>query len=317
MKKKLVCYGLMLAAAIQSVTSYADDTSTIVTAPTKQENSKTFTMIKVGNNGAPAKVTLDTGSSMLVLEQQYVKNYVPDPSNRIVTMGYGNGAKIVKGTIGYANVTLNTQPKITANNVPILIVPNNTFTDRAGIMGVEMSNQTSVWRYLPEPYNQMMVVNGPASTVSFGIVSNAEINTYATYRLNMGRCNNSVNPQQGRDGITCWATRKIPVNYTFSDNTGNVVYKATYNTIFDTGGGLTHFYLQPIPDELDNSIQNKTFNGSLAMSLDSATQGTISLPSTKVVKIINNNRNVVNSGNQVFYDKTVLFDAQQGLIGFK
>ena len=149
---------LFTTLAIYSIASfaYADD-AVLVTAPTQQENTKTFVTINVGNNGQAAKVTLDTGSSMLVIEKQYVSHFQPDPSNRSISMGYGNGAKVVKGSIGYADVTLNTTPKITAKNVPILMVPNNTFTDRAGIMGVEMGNQTSVWRYLPVPYNQMML----------------------------------------------------------------------------------------------------------------------------------------------------------------
>lgn len=317
MKKVIMCCSLIFAASVLSTVSYADDASTIVTAPTKQENTKTFTMIKVGNNGAPAKVTLDTGSSMLVLEKQYVKNFTPDPSNRTITMSYGNGAKTVKGSIGYADVTLNTKPKITAKNVPILMVPNNTFTDRAGIMGVEMGNQTAVWRYLPTPYNQMMIVNGPASTVSFGNIPDAQINTFANYQLNEGRCNNSIQPDAAHQNITCWATRRIPVDYIFSNAAGDTVYKATYNTIFDTGGGLTHFYLQPIPNELQNILQNKTLNGDLSMSLNSENQGTINIPVTQSVKIFPSKRNVVNSGNQVFYDKTVLFDAQDGVIGFK
>ena len=239
---------LFTTLAIYSIASfaYADD-AVLVTAPTQQENTKTFVTINVGNNGQAAKVTLDTGSSMLVIEKQYVSHFQPDPSNRSISMGYGNGAKVVKGSIGYADVTLNTTPKITAKNVPILMVPNNTFTDRAGIMGVEMGNQTSVWRYLPVPYNQMMVVNGPASTVSFGNIPDAQINTYATYQLDEGRCNNSIQPDAAHQGITCWATRKIPVDYTFSNAMGETIFKATYNTVFDTGGGLTHFYLQPIP----------------------------------------------------------------------
>ncbi len=309
---------ILTTLAIYSIASFAyADNATLVTAPTKQENTKTFTTIKVGQNGQPAKVTLDTGSSMLVLEKQYVKNFQPDPTNRTISMGYGNGAKIVKGSIGYADVTLNTTPKITAKNVPILMVPNNTFTDRAGIMGVEMGNQTSVWRYLPAPYNQMMIVNGPASTVSFGSIPDEQINAFATYQLDEGRCNNSIQPDASHQNITCWATRKIPVDYTFSNANGDTVYKATYNTVFDTGGGLTHFYLQPLPNELQNFVQNKTLNGGLSMSLNTENQGAINIPVTQSVKIFPSKRNVVNSGYQVFYDKTALFDAKDGVIGFK
>lgn len=306
----LLMFGLMPAA-------YAEVSSTVVTAPTLQTSKKTMTMIYVGDSATPAKVTLDTGSSMLVLEKQYVSNFKADLSGKTVSMGYGNGAMTVHGQIVYTNVTLNTNPKITAVNVPVLMVPNGTFPGRAGIMGVEMNNQTSVWKHLPAPYNEMMVVNGPDSTVSFGELSSNDVNQFSTYQLNQSRCNNTVQPEADYAGITCWATRKIPVTYTFKSPDGQVVFDAQYNTVFDTGGVLTHFYLQPVPDAVAQLTQGKTFNGKLGMRLDSNNAGAINLPATDNVKVFVSKRNMVNSGYRVFYEKTVLFDARDGVVGFK
>jgi hypothetical protein len=291
--------------------------SQLLSAPIIQENTKTFTMIKVGDNGPAAKVTLDTGSSMLVLEEQFVKNYRAGQSNNLITMGYGNGAKIVQGKVVYASVSLNTNPQIIAQDVPILMVPNGTFRGHAGIMGVEMSNQTSVWMHLPAPYNQMMIINSQKSIVSFGTIPESEMDTFAQFHLKEGKCNNRIKPEPAYENITCWATRKIPVTYTFQLPNGRIVYKAQYNTIFDTGGVLTHFFLQPIPGQIKPFIQNKTFNGNLSMVLDTSNQGAVAIPATQVTKIFKNKRNVVNSGYQVFYEKCALFNSRDGIVGFK
>lgn len=313
---KAGCVGLLTMA---SSMAFAEDGSSLATAPVTHEHSKTFTMIKVGDEGTPAKVTLDTGSSMLVLEAQYLKSYRADASNKAVTMSYGNkGTQRMNGAIVYANVALNTNPVIIARDVPIVMVPNGTFHDgRAGIMGMEMSNQTSLWKHLPSPYNQMMVINGPASTVSFGSLSDNDINTFATVQLNEGRCNNNVTPESNYANSTCWATRKVPVNYTFTSSDGKVVYKATYHTIFDTGGDNTHLFVQPVPNALKPYLQNTIFAGVVTMGINSDNQPNFMIPTTQVVGVVKSKRNVVNSGNQVFYDKTVLFDAKDGMIGFK
>lgn len=301
-----------------SVTLASAAFSEMATAPVTQESTKTFTIVTVGEAGLPAKVTLDTGSSMLVLEQRFVKN---DQTPRVATsmnMSYGNGGMNVHGQVVSADVTLNTTPSIVAHHVPILMVPNGTFKDRAGIMGVEMSNQTSVWRHLPSPYNQMMIVNGPARTVSFGQLSDEELNTFAKIQLNEGRCGNGkVNANLLAKDAICFATRTIPVNYTFKSSNGEVVYNATYHTVFDTGGGLTHFYLQPIPQAISHLLQNKNFQGSVIMQIDTDNQGALNLPSTEKITVVKSKRNVVNSGHAVFYNKTVLFDAKDGMIGFK
>ncbi|HEU5281053.1 MAG TPA: hypothetical protein VFU82_03625 [Gammaproteobacteria bacterium] len=316
--KKFFSQGVIVLAVfgVASV-SYADENLNKVTAPTLQTNKKTMTMVYVGNSTTPAKVTLDTGSSMLVLEKQYLSNARADLSGKTVSMGYGNGAMMVHGQIVYTDVTLNTTPKITAVNVPVLMVPDGTFSDRAGIMGVEMNNQTSVWRHLPAPYNEMMVVNGPDSTVSFGELSRDEVNQFAVYQLNEGRCNNTVQPEAAYAGIACWATRKIPVTYTFKSADGEVVFDAQYNTVFDTGGVLTHFYLQPVPDAVAELTQGQTFNGKLGMRLESNNAGVINLPATDNIKVFVSKRNEVNSGYRIFYEKTVLFDARDGVVGFK
>lgn len=312
---RLFNYSVLLIAMGLSSVSYA--AGELATAPTMQTNTKTFVNIYVGDSTAPAKVTLDTGSSMLVLEKQYLTNFRADLSGETVTMGYGNGSRIVHGKMVYTNVTLDTTPKITAINVPVLMVPDGTFSDRAGIMGMEMGNQTSVWRHLPAPYHQMMVVNGPASTVSFGELSSDEVNQFATFKLNEGRCMNVIEPEGDNAGITCWRTRKIPVTYTFQSADGKVVFEGQYNTIFDTGGGLTHFYLKPVPEAVAQLTEGQTFNGGLGMRLTSDNLGAVDLPATDKIKVFVSKRNVVNSGYPVFYQKTVLFDARDGVIGFK
>lgn len=312
---KLAPMLLFLSLSAAFTAAYAD--AALVTAPTNQANKKTYTMITVGDGTTPVKVTLDTGSSMLVLEKQYVSNFRSDLANNAMTIGYGNGAMVVHGRVVYANVTLNTTPAITATDVPILMVPNGTFKDRGGIMGVEMNNQTSVWKHLPAPYNEMMIVNGPDSTVSFGELSHDDINSFATVQLNESTCANAIQPEPPYAELPCWATRKIPVTYTFKTLDNQVVYQGQYNTIFDTGGVLTHFFLQPVPDEIAQLTQNQTFNGLVTMSLNSNNLGVVQLPATQQIKMVASKRNVANSGFRVFHEMAVLFDARDGVVGFK
>lgn len=184
-------------------------------------------------------------------------------------------------------------------------------------MGVEMNNQTSVWKHLPAPYNEMMVVNGPDATVSFGELSNDAVNSFANVQLSQSKCNNSVQPEPAYSGFTCWATRKIPVTYTFKSADKQVVYQGDYNTVFDTGGVLTHFFLQPIPDNVSQLMQKQSFKGMVTMSLNSNNAGAVNLPATEQVQVVSSKRNVANSGFRVFYEKSVLFDAKDGIVGFK
>lgn len=53
------------------------------------------------------------------------------------------------------------------------------------------------------------------------------------------------------------------------------------------------------------------------MVLDTSNQGVVAIPATQVTKIFKNKRNVVNSGYQVFYKKSALFNSRDGVIGFK
>lgn len=314
MKQRFILSCLALAMFSATPAAYAGLNS--ISMPITQANTKTYTTITAGG-GKAAKVTVDTGSSLLVLEKQYLGQYRKDPANQRITTGYGNGAKIVHGVLVYADVTLNTTPATTAVNVPILMVPNGTFHGSAGIMGVEMSNQTSLWKHLPNPYNQMMIIDNPNNTVTFGDFSNEQVGTFGMVQLNESRCNNTVKPESPYDTLTCWGTRKIPVTYMFQSNTGEVLFKHTYNTVFDTGGVLTHFFLQPIPQAIQPSLSGQDYQGSIVMQLDTNNQGSITLPATQAVKVFNNDRNVVNSGFEVFNQKAVLFDSRNGVIGFK
>lgn len=314
MKKMLSLSFIALAVVGVSPIAYAD--ANAISIPITQANTKTYTTITAGG-GKSAKVTVDTGSSLLVLEEQYLGQYRADPNNQRITTGYGNGAKIVHGALVYADVVLNTSPATTAVNVPILMVPNGTFHGSAGIMGVEMNNQTSVWKHLPDPYNQMMIVDNPHNKVTFGRFSNADMNAFATVQLDTSRCSNTVKPESPYDTITCWATRKIPATYVFHSPTGEVIFNQSYNTVFDTGGVLTHFFLQPIPDAIQPNVKGQDYSGYVVMKLDTMNQGTITLPTTQAIKVFGNNRNEVNSGFKLFSKKTVLFNARDGVIGFK
>lgn len=98
--------------------------------------------------------------------------------------------------------------------------------------------------------DRMMIINSQKSTVSFETIPESEMNTFAQFHLKEGKCNNRIKPEPAYENITCWATRKIPVTYTFQSPDGRTVYKAQYNTNFDTSGVLTHFFLQPIPGQI-------------------------------------------------------------------
>lgn len=292
----------------------------MISAPiTKFNKARIGTDIFVGKGNTSEKkafVEIDTGSSRLVIEKQYLTNYQATDKKVSVNYGYDYLKSKHTGTLVYSDITFNTQPKITAKHVPIIMVPNGTFKGYAGILGLKMSTQNSPWNYLPSPYNQLMIIDGQKQTISFGASTKEILSKYTTYKIkNTVKCHNSVTPRSPIDKTKCWDPY-VPVKYTIIDKDGKVIFDKTIQTLFDSGGYYTHILLPKIPEQLKQHISKGLL---VNISIKSAlfTSYKFHIPTTTVVRASQQHKSEVNSGHALFYDKSVLFDSANGIVGVK
>ena len=230
----------------------------MISAPiTKFHKARIGTDIFVGKGNISDKkafVEVDTGSSRLVLEKKYFTNYQATNKKITINYCYGNLKSKVIGELVYSNITFNTEPKITAKHVPIIMVPNGTFKGYAGILGLKLATQNSPWNYLPSPYNQLMIIDGPKQTISFGSSSKEILDKYTTYKIKSTvKCHNTVTPRSPIDKTKCWYPY-VPVKYTIVDKDGKVIFDKAIQTLFDSGGYYTHLLFSKIPGQLKQHI---------------------------------------------------------------
>ncbi|QIW10702.1 hypothetical protein [Francisella sp. LA112445] len=292
----------------------------MISAPiTKFHKARIGTDIFVGKNNTSEKkafVEIDTGSSRLVIEKQYLTNYQATDKKITINYGYGNLKSKIIGELVYSDVTFNTQPKVTAKHVPIIMVPNGTFKGYAGILGLKLATQNSPWNYLPSPYNQLMIIDGPKQTISFGASSKETLNKYTTYKIkNTVRCHNTVIPRYPINQTKCWDPN-VPIRYTLVNKDGEIIFDKTINTLLDSGGYYTHILLHKIPEELKQYVKNgRLVNSKIKSAL--FTSNDFNIPITTYVRASKHREDKVNSGHALFYDKSVLFDSANGIIGVK
>lgn len=277
--------------------------------------------IKTGDSNKTANVMVDTGSSMLVLKEKYLADYTKTSIK--IKLSYGEGSDVVLGDLVYSDVHFDTKPVITATQVPIVMVSNNTpssiFSGADGILGLEMNNQLSTRLHLPYPFNQMIIINGTDLKLTFGDLTDSQSEEYAYYQLKKGNCINNTTPLSPYDEITCWATRQIPVDYTIKDNSNSTICSGKMDSIFDSGGNDTNFEFNPIPGCLSDHISDGKLQGTISSAkLETNNAGNIDIPTTNTVKVTNSiSDSKVNSGYKLFYEKTVLFDQKNGIVGIK
>jgi hypothetical protein len=328
MKKQFIQFILSKFLAVFLVSTlfaYANDqfVSVPITKFNKTELGTSIYVGKEGENKQKAFVEIDTGSQWLVIEEAYVSNYIK--TNRKYKMSYGVGAKTdIEGHIAFADITFESSPSITAKHVPIIIVPNGSMKKVSGsgihgILGLKMDTQNTPWNYLPEPYNQVMILNGPELNMSFGPSSDTLLKQYHTFQLpQLKGCVNLIKPRSPIDQSKCWVVDTVPVTYTFTNLKGKVIAKDTVNTIFDSGGVDTHFVMPNLPEGIHakNCAERCLLKHVKIKSATFADSGYY-IPMTKNVRYSKGKKRVSNSGFTVFYNKSMLFDLKNGLIGVK
>jgi hypothetical protein len=260
---------------------------------------------------------MDTGSSLLVIEKQYLTNYQSTNKKVSITYGYNKQSSKDAGVLVYSDLTFDTTPKITAKHIPIIMVPDGTFKHRgfAGVLGLKLDTQNSPWNYLPEPYNQTMIIDGPALTMSFGPSSKEVTSQFHTYQITeTTTCQNKVKPRPPINQTKCW-NPYVPVTYSLVNEQGKIVYNGIVPTLFDSGGYDTHLLLPKIPPKLKQFVKNGFLKGKVKSAYFS--KDNYPIPTTNEVKVSQQKKLEVNSGHDLFYNKAVLFDSANGIVGVK
>lgn len=276
-----------------------------------------------GNDLNWATAEFDTGSQLLFMKESYLAgtNYIA--TGETITTDF-NGGKSLSGQLVYADIEVNTSPiTITANNVPVVMIDDNGFinaglpTNIDAIIGSEMNNQVALWRYFSYPYNETLVFNRPELKLHIGALSNSDIEAnFVYYQLQArtdGCLNYDIEISSPYNQLTCWAARKIEISYTFTYN--SQVDTVPYNSLFDTGGGDTHFFIDPIPSFLSDAIVDGVYQGTITANLQTVNNGAMTIPTTNTVKVTQSSANSVNFGFEIFNSKEVLFDYKNGVVG--
>ncbi|MCF6807911.1 hypothetical protein L3V79_06075 [Thiotrichales bacterium 19S9-12] len=273
------------------------------------------TSIQIGNNTKPSLVIVDTGSPWLLIQEQHLSDY--EDTGKKVNVGYGYGQSVQRfdGKVVYADITLNTTPKVIIKKVPIIMVPDGAFHGSAGILGLRLHTQSSLFNYLPPPYNEAMIVNAPQGELVFTKSSNKLIKDFHTIQLRKSPCYNLVKPRKPIDQTSCWQSGRIPVTYHFVDHLGKTILKNTYGTLFDSGGVITQFALKKIPTKLKKNTIRNFFEGRIESAVFGDTK--YKLPMSDTVKVTQSSSNHINSGPVLFFERAILYDSFKGVVGVK
>ncbi|WP_150467092.1 hypothetical protein [Francisella sp. SYW-9] len=308
------------ASQLTDTTNDALEKPKMISAPIKRfHKARIGTAIFVGKGNMSEKkafVEIDTGSSRLVLEKKYLSNYQATDKKVTINYGYANLKSKVIGELVYSDITFDTQPKVTAKHVPIIMVPNGTFKGYAGILGLKLATQNSPWNYLPSPYNQLMIIDGPKQAISFGASTRETLDKYTTYKIRSTvRCHNTVTPRDPINKTKCWDPY-VPVRYTLINNNGEVIFDKTIRTLLDSGGYYTHLLFSRVPERLKQYIKkDQLVNSKLKSALFASSD--LNIATTTFVRASQYREDRVNSGHALFYTKSVLFDSTNGIIGVK
>ncbi|MCF6765581.1 hypothetical protein L3V82_07335 [Thiotrichales bacterium 19S3-7] len=311
----LLPYSLYASSDSNTNKTYDDKKGYSSLALVKGNKVRLYSKLKVGNQSPEVLVIVDTGSSWLLLEERFVSDY--QETGRTIKTGYGynKGTKHVVGKLVYADVTLNSIPKLIAKKVPIIMVPNGSIKGISGILGLKINTQNSLLNYLPKPYNEVVIIDAPNKKLTFTKSSKSLLKNYQTFKLRKGGCSNLAAPIIPINQVKCWQPGKIPITYTFVDDKGNVILKNTFGTLFDSGGVNTQFALAKLPNVLEKNSKDGYLKGKIKSAVFVGTN--YQIPTTEHIKITKSMSNHINSGYLLFYDRTVLFDTVLGVVGIK
>lgn len=275
-------------------------------------------MVSIG--GGPQIVAeIDTGSEITVIDESAVGTNITKTAESI-TVTYGAGTNTVSGYLAYGTVQFTTSSGstlTTSSTTPILVVESGSVNQGGGnnaVLGMRMDNQVSSRLFLPAPYNQMMVLNRSESFITFGTLTESQLQQFATINQQQITCVNLKVPNTASNN--CWGTMESSVTYSYSLVSGGTG-STNYTTIFDSGEAIGNFYLgSGIPDWM--TLDGRTITNQLSATINTNT-GPLILPLTTPMHYtqpLESSSNTVNPGNQLFNSYQVLFNQTNGTMGF-
>lgn len=283
-----------------------------VTVPLHQY-APTRTGVYLSDGGSqPFMAALDTGSSLLVIEQA---NLGPDAQNtgQQATVQYANSS--ITGTIYLANVWLNNNSNLsTASPAPILVVPNGSLSgfSETAVFGVKMDNQVSAKNFLAYPYNQMMTIDRLDNALTVGTLSATVINSFTTVQLDQTACVNYGLSYTASN--SCWYDRGVPVTYSIS---GDPNAPRVIDSIFDSGAPFSIYYVKTQPAWITLNNQGYISNPMTASFNIGGQTLSIPLTSDVILNVSPDNTERFNTGYLVFGNYKILLDQADGMIGLK
>lgn len=299
--------------------------STAVSQPSSSQNitiatynynpgNKTGVQIEVGGS-MPINAEIDTGSELTVINESVVGTNIIK-TNQFESITYGGGQNTVSGYLAYGSVTFTTTSGIQINSspdTPLLVVTQGSVDDGGGnnaILGMRMNTQASVRLYLPEPYNQMMILNRSLNLLTFGALTSNQLTSFADIQQVSTPCANYHIPMT--INTTCWNLSRDSINYNVTSSGSESTYN--YSTILDSGEAISSFYFSSPPSWMSYDSNNIILTPITVTA--NTTKGLVPLPLTSQSHYVSSPGNTVNPGNNLFNYYQVLFDQVDGIIGF-
>jgi hypothetical protein len=338
MKLKSHPIALILFAVVLAKTSFAEDQSSVI-VPMKiaSEGPRDFMpSVNISVAGGPStSVLFDTGSVGLHIFADKVGSQNIRYTNTHVSNQYGDGV-VYEGVIAFAPVCIN---GIATAPIPIVVVqkaycsaskprclvvrgdPNEPAPHDGfyGVMGVAMRPKINVQfpdqslysplRALPDNYasgfiiqnwskqgGQIVIGLNPSNRAGFNYIQLPKVGVYP-------------------DGQAYYKDRGLSVQYTI----GGI--RQNFDTIFDTGGNAqVHFFAKNPGFPARGKIvkPGTAFSASLPNVFNwNLTTGNIAGVNTVSFKPNAGSRGVLNTGITFFFDYDVLYDYQNGRLGFR
>lgn len=282
--------------------------------------SSKFAVYTSAGGGKNTLTEIDTGSDLYVIESSYVGNNIRYTGESI-TLVYDHGMIKRSGLVAYSSVSFLSESgatliKTSSDQVPIVVVPDgvisNIESQNHAIMGMRMDGNVSVKLFLPNPYNQMFIMDMPSRQLIFGNFSPDQMSNFGMIQAPESACD-SYTVHSSSNNL-CWNDMHLPVSYTATKD--GVQVESTFNSLFDSGASSS-FQFIPLPDWLVVSDSNKVKNPVAVNVMTS--KGSMALQLTDPTSAFANESNggIVNVGNNIFNFYQVLYNQLNGQVGLR
>lgn len=340
MKKKHLALSLSMLSAAMSLSAFADTNS--ITVPLQMDaipKGSYQAGIHVSVAGGPSTLVLfDTGSVGLHIFANQVGTQGLVKTNKVVVNGYGDG-EMYSGVIAYAPVTIG---GVTTSSIPIVLVqkvycaqnkptcpvahddPTNPSPDSGffyGTMGVSMQTEPtkgmpkatlySPLRALPGNYGNGFIIKNMSTEGGSVVIGLTPDNTQGFSKVQLSTMGKYP------DGATVYNDKGLTAHYRIGK------LDRDFQTAFDTGGNSAiHFFSANnlgLPVNKNKAVKpNLPFEASLPGGFNWSFK-TGNTPGVNLVTIkpaLAGKPTYINTGITFFFDYDVMYDVQNGYLGF-